>query len=49
MKIQLHSDSQLQLIKKKGYLNGSIDYMTCNDKMCIPYQYPFEIEINRPN
>ena len=35
--------------KNKGYLNGSIDYMTCNDNMCIPYHYPFEIKINRPN
>ena len=39
----------VSLNKNKGYLNGSIDYMTCNDKMCIPYQYPFEIKINRPN
>lgn len=37
------------LNKNKGYLTGSIDYMTCNDKMCIPYQYPFELKINRPN
>ena len=39
----------ITLNKNKGCLNGFINYMTCNDKMCIPYEYPFEIKINRPN
>ncbi len=32
--------------KEKFIINGNISYMSCNDKMCIPFDEPFKIEVN---
>ena len=40
---------KVEFNQKKGKINGVVDYMTCNDKMCIPYNWSFEIKLSRPN
>ena len=40
---------KVEFNQKKGKINGVIDYMTCNDKMCIPYNWSFEIKLSHPN
>jgi thiol:disulfide interchange protein DsbD len=32
--------------KKSFIISGNINYMTCNENMCIPYDFAFEIKIN---
>ena len=35
--------------KNKLKISGNIKYMTCNESMCIPFDYPFEIKTSCPN
>tara|TARA_B100001287_G_scaffold42180_1_gene31282 strand:+ start:38038 stop:38478 length:441 start_codon:yes stop_codon:yes gene_type:complete len=38
---------KIEAFKKKIKISGNINYMTCNETMCIPYDLPFEIKINQ--
>jgi len=37
---------KIELINKNATAVGNINYMTCNDKTCIPFDFPFEIKLN---
>ena len=47
--LEFNSKQKVEFNQKKGKINGVIDYMTCNDKMCIPYNWSFEIKLSHPN
>ena len=36
-------------LKNKFQISGNIKYMTCNDNMCIPFDYPFELKTKCPD
>ena len=37
---------KIKLIDKTTTAVGNINYMICNDKTCIPFDFPFEIKLN---
>ena len=37
---------KINILNTNFTISGNINYMTCNENMCIPYDYPFEINLN---
>ena len=37
---------KIKLVDKTAIAKGNINYMTCNETTCIPFNFPFEIKLN---
>lgn len=37
---------KIKLVDKTAIARGDINYMTCNETTCIPFNFPFEIKLN---